>query len=81
MASAVGQGLGAVAKKVATPAINYFTPTSNAGNNFWSTPVAKSLANVQSNIQKTTQPVVQKVQQVAQNVGSFLKNLNPFRRK
>jgi hypothetical protein len=38
---------------------NNFNPTSNAGNNFWSSPVATKLADVQ----RVTQPVVQQTGQ------------------
>jgi len=31
---------------------NYFNPTSNNGNNFWSTPVAQGMGNVQNTIQQ-----------------------------
>jgi hypothetical protein len=40
-------------KLTLAPITNYFNPTSNAGNNFWSTPVAKTLSSVQSFNQRT----------------------------
>ena len=64
----------------ATSAIkNYFTPTSNNGQNFWSTPVASGLANVQKAVQNVTQPVVNKVQQTVGNVKNWFSNI--FKKK
>jgi hypothetical protein len=37
-----------------TQTINYFNPTSNAGNNFWSSPTANTMANVQKAVQNPT---------------------------
>ena len=58
---------------------NYFTPTSNNGQNFWSTPVASGLANAQKAVQSVTQPVVNKVQQTVGNVKNWFSNL--FKKK
>jgi len=58
---------------------SYFNPTSNQGKNFWSTPVASGLANIQSSIQKVTQPVVNRVSTAVNNVKNFVSNL--FKKK
>lgn len=71
----ISQNLSQSAQKATTAVKNYFTPTSNQGNNFWSTPVASGLANVQSSIQKYTAPVVNKVQQTVSNVKNWFSNL------
>jgi hypothetical protein len=34
---------------------NYFNPTSNQGNNFWRTPVAQGMANIQKTVQNVPQ--------------------------
>lgn len=68
-----------IAAKATTAVKNYFTPTSNNGQNFWSTPVAQGLANVQQAVQKVTQPVVSKVQQTVGNVKNWFSNL--FKKK
>ena len=64
-----------IAAKATTAVKDYFTPTSNNGKNFWSTPVAQGLANVQQAVQKVTQPVVSKVQQTVGNVKNWFSNL------
>lgn len=68
-----------VIQKASTAVKSYFTPTSNAGQNFWSTPVAKALGTAQTTIQKVTQPIVQKAQQAVSNVKSWVSNL--FKKK
>jgi len=40
---------------------NYFNPTSNNGNNFWSTPVAQGMGNVQNTIQQAPRNIVQPI--------------------
>lgn len=67
------------AQRVTSDIKNYFTPTSNAGQNFWSTPVASGLANVQRAVQSVTQPVVNRVSQAVNTAKSWVSNL--FKRK
>lgn len=56
---------------------DYFTPTSNNGNNFWSTPMAGKLASAQqASINLQNMPRVQLPKFQVQNpVGNFLANL------
>lgn len=68
-----------IAQKATTAIKNYFTPEYNAGKNFWSTPVAQSLGNVQTAIQKVTQPVTNTVQKAVSSAKSWISNL--FKRK
>lgn len=51
-------------KTGASSVTNYFNPTSNNGQNFWSTPTAQKVANVQRGIQ-TISP---KIEQFGQNI-------------
>ena len=56
----------------------YLTPTSNKGQNFWSTPTAQKLASVQ----RTTQPLVQRtatrLKQAVPALGRSMAFSNPF---
>ena len=52
-------------------AVDYFSPTSRGGQNFWSTPTAQKLADTQKATQQIIRPVArisQKAEQVAQPV-------------
>lgn len=71
----IGSSIGQAAQKATSAVKSYFNPTSNQGQNFWSTPVAQSLGNAQAAIQKVTQPVVNKVQQTVSNVKNWFSNL------
>jgi len=71
----IAQNVGQAAQKATTAVKNYFTPEYNSGKNFWSTPVAQGLGNVQTAIQKFTQPVVQKAKQTVSNVKNWFGNL------
>jgi hypothetical protein len=75
MASFVGTGVSNLVSNAAKNVSTYFNPTSNQGNNFWSTPTAKVLGNIQSSIQKVTQPVVNTVKNTVSNIGNTLKKL------
>ena len=63
---------------------NYFNPTSNAGQNFWSTPVAQKLGQAQQIVQQqyTPQNIVRSAipmvnyPQYTQNVGQQLQKVN-----
>jgi hypothetical protein len=57
--------LGNELKKLFGNTTQYFNPTSNQGNNFWSTPVAQTLGNAQKSIQTQYSP--QNLQKVATN--------------
>lgn len=68
-----------IAQKATTAIKNYFTPEYNAGKNFWSTPVAQTLGNIQTAVQKVSQPVTNTVQKAVSSAKSWLSNL--FKRK
>jgi len=52
--------LGVAEQKIGN-AVQYFNPTSNNGQNFWSTPVANTLVNVQQNVVKPIGKGVQNI--------------------
>src|SRR3990172_8051025 len=46
-ATQTAQNFGRFVSDYGTKAVNYFNPSSNAGQNFWSTPVAQGMATFQ----------------------------------
>ena len=64
---------------------DYFNPTSNQGRNFWSTPVAQRLANLQLNTQPMVQPILNTLREGEEafaRAGVYTNPLNPiFNRK
>ncbi len=82
------------APSVVSKVADYFKPTSGGGQNFWSSPAAKPLINIQTAYQKYTKPAIQTykkvtsyvkpvtswVKKAAQTVSSFFKKWNPFKR-
>ena len=69
------QNFGQAAQKATSAVKNYFTPEYNAGKNFWSTPTAQRLGDVQQTVQKYTAPIVNRVKSTAGKVKSWFSNL------
>jgi hypothetical protein len=71
--------------EIASSVENYFNPTSNQGQNFWSTPVAQRLANLQLNTQPMVQPILNTLREGGEafaRAGVYTNPLNPiFNRK
>src|SRR3989304_5399150 len=58
-------------KQLASKIAGYFNPQSNAGQNFWSSPIAQKVANVQQKIPQSAQRYIQSIPQRANQPNIF----------